>query len=195
MTGMRVEKLTLEQAQNIYEIYAREDFPPEEIKEFSVIRKRWEQTGYYAYAFYGEGQEPWAYAFLTADLEKRVLLLDYFAVTASNRGRGCGSAALNLLRDACAEWDALVIEVEDDELENIDEETCLLRKRRIAFYRNAGCSMTTVRSRVWGVDYRIMTLPLAGQSAEKDLPEKLCSVYRGLYSEEVLQKQFMITAR
>lgn len=192
--GIRMEQLTLRQAREIYEIYARADFPPDEIKPFAVIEEAWKKSGYYAYGFY-EQTSLCAYAFLVADIEKHVLLLDYFAVLGQRRGEGLGSRALKLLRKEYAEWDVLVIEVEDDELPAIDEETRTMRKRRISFYTDAGCRMSAVRSRLWGVDYRIIFMPLKDQHAGACLAEKLFSVYQSLYSEKTLRQHFTITAK
>lgn len=213
---IQARKLTLEEARRIYETYAKTDFPPEEIKPFSVIAGVWEQGGYHAYGFYeknaekatenmdkesgakpsGKVSEPLlcAYAFLVADKEKRMLLLDYFAVIKQKRGTGCGSAALSLLRKTCGDWNGLVIEVEDDELLSIDEGTRTMRKRRISFYTAAGCRMTGTRSRVWGVDYRLMIMPLSDELAENDMGEKVTSLYKCLYDEKTLRQHFAITA-
>lgn len=201
------KKLTLAEARRIYETYAKTDFPPEEIKPFQVIARTWEQGGYYAYGFYeksGEGsgqlledeseQIPCAYAFLVADKENQVLLLDYFAVMKQKRGEGYGSAALALLGEACADWNGLVIEVEDDELPTIDEGTRTMRKRRIAFYAAAGCEMTDIRSRVWNVDYRIMFMPLSDRQTKEGMAQKVISLYECLYDEKTLRQHFEITA-
>lgn len=191
--NLRAQRLTLDQAREIYEKYMRTDFPPEEIKPFAVIEEAWKQNSYHAYGFY-EGTALCAYAFLVADEAKRVLLLDYFAVMKIRRGQGVGSEALALLRQTCAEWNSIVIEVEDDELADIDEETRFMRKRRISFYTEAGVQMSGTRSRVWGVDYRIMVLPLTDLYAKGCMAEKLHAVYRRLYSEDILQRHFEITA-
>lgn len=191
---IRAQRLTFEEAREIYETHAREDFPPEEMKPVSVIEETWERGNYRAYGFY-EGTALCAYAFLVADKEKRVLLLDYFAVSGTRRGQGIGSRALMLLREACADWNALVIEVEDDELPGTDQETRDMRKRRISFYQEAGCVMTVTRSRVWGVDYRIMAMPLADSYAQGCMADKLHAIYRKLYSEDILRQHFTITAR
>ncbi|MBD5487680.1 MAG: 2-amino-4-hydroxy-6-hydroxymethyldihydropteridine diphosphokinase [Lachnospiraceae bacterium] len=194
MENVHIEHLTLEQAREIYGTYAQSDFPPEELKPFSVIEETWGRGNYHAYGFY-EGTTLCAYAFLMADVEKRLLLLDYFAVVGERRGQGYGSRALALLREGCAEWNALVIEVEDDELPDINEETRDMRKRRISFYTAAGCLMSTTRSRLWGVDYRIMVMPLTDQHAPRCMAEKLHAIYNNLYHEDVLRQHFAITAR
>lgn len=207
---MRARKLTLEEAREIYTDYLKRDFPPEEIKPFSIIGKMWEKGCYQAYGFYEERQadtragekgeldsirrELCAYAFLLENKEKQVLLLDYFAVCGQKRGKGYGSLALPLLKKECADYNALVIEVEDDELDGIDEEVRLVRKRRISFYTHAGCIMTSTRSRVWGVDYRIMVIPLRDTEAQRDMAEKVTALYGVMYHKEAMEKHFAITA-
>ena len=204
MHGIYAEKVSLETAREIYETYMKADFPPEEIKPFPVIEKMWKKNSYFIYAFYEDGARdskeqntddrrvPCAYAFLLADNKNHVLLLDYFAVSEKRRGEGYGSHALSLLREACADWNALIVEVENDELTDIDDETRTTRRRRISFYTEAGCLMTDVRSRLWGVNYRIMVMPLSDRYAGERIEEKLESLYRGMYNEEKLKKNFEI---
>lgn len=204
MPEIYTEKVSLETAREIYETYMKADFPPEEIKPFPVIEKMWKKNSYFVYAFYedaaksskaqntGDGRVLCAYAFLLADNKNQVLLLDYFAVLKEKRGGGYGSHAFSLLRETCADWNALIVEVENDELADIDDTTRITRKRRISFYTEAGCRMTDVRSRLWGVDYRIMVMPLLDRYAGEHIEEKLKSLYGGMYNENKLKENFVI---
>lgn len=197
MTGLQAKQLTLAGAQEIYDNYLKADFPPEEVKPFSAIRRMWEQKNYHAYGFYEQaagGEILCAYAFLMADSEKQMLLLDYFAVNSQLRGSGYGSAALALLREKCAGWNGILVEVEDDELPGLEEGIVNTRRRRISFYINAGCQMTTARSWLWGVDYRIMMLPVMDPHASEHAAKKLQAVYRCMYEEKILEQHFKITA-
>jgi hypothetical protein len=197
MVKLQARQLTLAQAEEIYDKYLKADFPPEEVKPFSAIRRMWEQKNYHTYGFYEQeaaGDLLCAYAFLMADNEKRMLLLDYFAVCSQLRGSGYGSLALALLRKECAGWNGILVEVEDDGLPGLEEETAHTRRRRIAFYAKAGCQMTTARSWLWGVDYRIMMLPVMDCHAGENAAEKVRSVYRCMYEEKILEKHFKITA-
>lgn len=197
MAKLRAKQLTLAETQKIYDNYLKADFPPEEVKPFSAIRRMWEQKNYHAYGFYEQTDERdtlCAYAFLMADNGKRMLLLDYFAVRSQMRGSGYGSLALALLRQECADWNGILVEVEDDELPGLKEEKVTTRRRRISFYTNAGCQMTTARSWLWGVDYRIMVLPVMEQHCCEHAAERIQSVYRCMYEEKVLEQHFRITA-
>lgn len=193
-------ELTIKEAKKIYTEHLKKDFPPEEVKPFFIIRKMWLKKKYYLYGFYEKGSPQGAdtlcaYAFLLADQKRRMLLLDYFAVCGQLRGAGYGSRALTMLREECGNWNGIVIEVEDDELPGLDEETRKIRKRRIAFYKGADCQMTTTRSRLWGVDYRIMVLPVMDRQAGEDMAGKVRSVYQGMYTDRILKKRFAITAK
>ncbi len=198
--GLYAGELTINVAEEIYEKHLKGDFPPDEVKPFSIIKEMWLKKNYYMYGFYekGKGQREetlCAYAFLLADHKRKMLLLDYFAVCGQLRGSGYGSCALAMLREECADWSGIMIEVEDDELPGLDEETRKVRQRRIAFYKGADCQMTTTKSRLWGVDYRIMVLPVMDSQAGEDMAGKIRSVYQCMYDDAVLQKRFAITAK
>lgn len=198
--GLYAGELTINVAEEIYEKHLNGDFPPDEVKPFSIIKEMWSKKNYYMYGFYekGKGQREetlCAYAFLLADHKRKMLLLDYFAVCGQLRGSGYGSCSLAMLREECADWNGIMIEVEDDELPGLDEETRKVRQRRIAFYKGADCQMTTTRSRLWGVDYRIMVLPVMDSQAGEDMAGKIRSVYQCMYDDAVLQKRFAITAQ
>lgn len=201
MDGLQVRELTFAQAAEIYKKHLKRDFPPAEVKPLLVIRQAWMKNRYHAYGFYKKFDKEevlCAYAFFLADNKNRMLLLDYFAVCEPLRGSGYGSCALGLLRRECAGWNAIVIEVEDDELPALDEETRRTRQRRIAFYETSGCFMTTTRSRLWGVDYRIMVMTGPEEEKQDDtvqsMAEKIRSLYEGMYEGKILKKHFEITA-
>lgn len=206
---IEIKRVTLDTARTLYETCLKKDFPPEEVKPFAVIEKMWNRDSYYVYAFYEQTDKEaveaagddldrlCAYAFLLADKQKRTLLLDYFAVCQSKRGEGYGSHALFLLCEACrADWNALLIEVEDDEMADIDEQTRTTRRRRISFYSAAGCLMTGVKSLLWDVNYRIMVMPLRDRHAKEHVDEKLCALYEGMHEKRgELQKHFAILSK
>lgn len=197
--GLYARELSIREAKEIYREHLKKDFPTEEVKPFFIIRKMWRQKSYYIYGFYEREAEQGAetlcaYAFLLADHKRRMLLLDYFAVCGQLRGAGYGSRALAMLREECVDWNGIIIEVEDDELPGLDEETRGIRKRRISFYKGADCQMTSTRSRLWTVDYRIMVLPVMDGRAGEDMAGKLRSVYQCMYADGILKKHFAITA-
>jgi GNAT superfamily N-acetyltransferase len=199
MIQLQAKKLTIEETKEIYEVYMHRDFPPEELKPFYMIEDMWSRESYFTYGFYenvgASGERKLrAYAFFVADNKERVLLLDYFAAVAETRGQGYGSAALQSLKTVCGDWKQIVIEVEDNELE-LPERVREVRNRRIAFYTKNGCRMTDTRSWVFGVDYRIMVLPVTQEWTGESMAGAVTSIYHCMHCEELLEKNFKIKVK
>lgn len=187
-----IKRLELEEARAVYIGCAHQDFPSDELKAFSTIERLWNKGGYHAYGFYdkaGDGLR--AYAFIAADKEADILLLDYFAVCEKERGKGYGAAALALLREACMQWAGIIVEVEDEAFAKSEEER-LTRSRRIAFYENNGVSMTDTKSFAFGVNYRLMVMPLKNELATEKVGEKLAAIYKKMLPKEIYEKAFGI---
>lgn len=186
-----IKSLKLDEAKGVYIGNAHRDFPSDELKPFSMIEKLWINMCYFGYGFYDSENILRAYAFFVADRSKKMLLLDYFAVCENSRGKGFGSAALALLKEKCMEWDGILFEVEDDTCADSEEER-LVRRRRIAFYEKCGVVMTDTRSHVFGVDYKLMVMPIANETAGERLDEKLSSMYRVMLPKNVFESVFRL---
>lgn len=186
------KKLSLEQARAVYIGNAHRDFPGDELKPFSMIEILHGNGCYECYGFYQqENDELCAYAFLMKDADTKMLLLDYFAVCEKLRGKGYGTASLQMLKRDLTDWNGIIFEVEDDEEAASDEEA-LIRKRRIAFYENNGVVMTDERSYVFGVDYKLMVLSLADKAAGEHMKEKITSVYKKMLPKKVFLEMFKL---
>ena len=96
-----------------------------------------------------------------------LVLLDYFAIDDSKRGKGYGSKALKLLQERYAGYRFfLEIERTDVEADNIEE-----RKRRKSFYLQNGMTELSVHAVLFGVK-----MELLGYQCEVNFEE-----YRNLY--------------
>lgn len=187
-----IKSLQLKEIKAVYKEHMHEDFPPDELKPFMLIRKLWNNGCYKCYGFYEkENDKLQAYAFTMADDSTNMLLLDYFAVCGDVRGKGYGSLALMLLKEACREWDGMIFEVEDDDSTDIEKEK-LIRRRRISFYERNGVKMTDKKSAAFGVDYKLMIMPLGNEAAQECLLENLASIYRKMLPEKVFHKAFRL---
>lgn len=199
-----VKSLDVREAKAVYIGHAHQDFPQNELKSFSMIEDLWNKGFYRGYGFYERVDQTTedngrntgkdilrAYAFTMADSDAHMLLLDYFAVCEEARGKGYGGEALALLKENCTEWDGIIFEVEDDESAESESEK-MLRQRRIAFYEKNGVEMTNERSFAFGVDYKLMVLPVAKENAGEDVGEKLSSIYQKMLSEQVFQTMFRL---
>ncbi|MDE5931621.1 MAG: GNAT family N-acetyltransferase, partial [Lachnospiraceae bacterium] len=155
------------EAKTVYIGRGHQDFPPNELKPFSMIEKLMNSGCYECCGFYEkETDELCAYAFMMADADTNMLLLDYFAVCEEVREKGYGSAAIELLKEDYTKWDGMIFEVEDDDTANTEEEK-QIRQRRIAFYERNGVVMTNQKSCAFGVDFKLMVMDL-GCVAKKD---------------------------
>lgn len=187
-----IKPLQLKEIKTVYKKHMQKDFPPGELKPFLLIRRLWNNGCYKCYGFYEiEDDRLQAYAFTMADDSTNMLLLDYFAVCGDVRGKGYGSQALMLLKEACGEWDGMIFEVEDDDSTDIEKER-LIRRRRISFYERNGVKMTDKKSAAFGVDYKLMVMPLGNESVQDRLPENLASIYRKMLPEKVFHKAFKL---
>lgn len=200
-----IKPLNLEEARAVYIGNAHRDFPSDELKPFSMIEKLWNNKCYFGYGFYeteiqekcdeDETEKPEdvlrAYAFLMADKSENMLLLDYFAVCEAARGNGYGTAALALLKEGCMEWGGMIFEVEDEDSAESEEEK-LIRKNRIAFYEKCGVIMTDIKSHVYGVDYKLMVMALASDTAGERLDEKITSIYKLMLPRYVFDSVFRL---
>lgn len=187
-----LKPLNLEEARAVYIGHAHKDFPSDELKPFSMIEMLWNKGCYKFYGFYyKEDDKLCAYAFTMADEAVNMLLLDYFAVCEYARGQGCGGAALSLLKSRCMEWDGIIFEVEDDDKAQSEDER-RIRARRIAFYENNGVVMSAVKSFAFGVDYKLMVMPLGNEKAAENVGEKLAAIYKKMLPEEIYRREFGI---
>lgn len=177
---MQIRLLDCAAAQQIYETYMVQDFPAAELKPFSAVREMIQAGIYEPLALYGEGGLLQAYAWQVLMPGERAALLDYFAVRGELRGSGVGTRALQALAQHYASRvDDLILECEHPD-EAPDRGVA---QRRIAFYLRAGAQATALESRVFGVRYRILTLPCGGHAEDAVVGRQLKELYRMMVPE------------
>ena len=173
MQNLKMRRLDMEQAAQIYKEKMKQDFPPDELKPFTMIEAASARGEYECLGFYA-ADALCGYAYLLR--RGRNYLLDYFAVRSDLRGSGYGSAILHMLHDAYADAAVLLIESENPDYA-ADSAELAVQQRRLRFYLHAGCADTGVTARVFGVEYRILELPLSGTHT----PDAIRRVYMQLY--------------
>ena len=176
----------------IYRRYMKKDFPANELKPLAMIYRALEQGAYACFALYsGEALLGYAFFYLLRRGAGALYLFDYFAVVPGRRDEGLGSSFLRLLSDALRGADCVVGEVEDPETA-ADAESRLTRERRLRFYLRNGVLDTGVRSRVYGVDYRVLELPTAGAHAPETVRDCYTALYRSMLPHSFFQKHFLV---
>ena len=181
MDKLTLRRLTMEQAEQVYTRYMKQDFPRDELKPFAMIREADARGEYECLGCY-DGDLLCGYAYLVK--LGREYLLDYFAVLADLRGSGYGSRILQVLRENYADAAAMLIESENPDFA-ADDDALRERRRRLRFYLHAGCLDTGVTACVFGVEYRVLELPVSGAHT----PDEIRGVYMRLY------KSFLSTPR
>lgn len=181
-----------EEARAVYIGRGHHDFPSNELKPFSMIEKLMNSGCYECCGFYEkENDELCAYAFMMADTDTNMLLLDYFAVCEEVRERGYGSIVIELLKEDYTKWDGMIFEVEDDDTADTEEEK-KIRQRRIAFYERNGVVMTKQKSSAFGVDFKLMSLGLGREIKEDNVGYLLSAIYRKMLPEKLFREQFRL---
>lgn len=189
---MEIRLLSREDLRKIYDGYMVEDFPADELKPWSAIEAMYDRDIYQSYGLY-DGQNLLAYACFTGQTKERWLLLDYYAVCAPYRSHGYGSQFLTGLWQTLRNVQGIFVEIEwVDAASNEDERQT--RSRRKNFYLRNGLKTTTIRSKLFGVDYEILLMPgIASDLTDAELLEELAKVYQAMFPGRAMDTFVQLT--
>ena len=127
----------------------REAFPREERKPFSII-KRMQKTGKTDIWIFEEDGKFLGMATTINGTDK--ILVDYFAVTKKERGKGNGGRMLEaIIKHYLPRAVFLEIEIPYEDADNYAE-----RKRRKSFYLSHGLCEIGTRAKLFGVDMELL---------------------------------------
>ena len=175
------KKLTIEQAEELYNTYLTHTFPADEVKPFKTLRGLMEKGQYSCFGFYEEDQLT-GYAFLCEDKEHTVPLLDYYEIMENRRGQGYGQKIIELLREIYKSYHYLILEVEDPEYAK-DEQDLNIRTRRIKFYEKCGLLYAGIKTNVFHVDYMVLLMVCEKEPSALEVREKVIEMYRAMIKE------------
>ena len=183
----QLKKLTLNEIKEIYDTHMQEAFPQSELRPYKNIEMLFHRGHYICYGLF-EDEKLIAYAYFSRTTDRQYVLLDYYAVVSGLRGGGIGSRMFSLLREEMQALDGILLEVESVESTQNPEEIAL-RERRIAFYERNGCTLTRAKCLLYGVDFRIMALPLAKPvPQDKAVLCELESIYHVMFDDALYAK-------
>ncbi len=142
--------LSTYQLEHIQKLYL-EAFPAIERKPFDILLKKRDEGVVELLSIESDEGEFKGLA-ITA-LYEDMVLLDYFAIDALQRGQGVGGEALKLLQSYYADR-RFILEIErtDVDVENIDQ-----RLRRKAFYLKNGMKLMPFLVNIFGTDMEVLT--------------------------------------
>lgn len=193
MPAFTVEELTLAQLRALYFGRMQEDFPQNEIKPLSAIERAYNRGEYVCFGAM-DGEDILAYAFFIRlrKEEKEFALFDFFAVKKEARCTGIGSAFLQrLIAGPLKSMAAVLLEVEDPACA-WDEEERSIRNRRLRFYLRNGLTDASVTAVVYGVQFRILALPVGPCPSPDDTRRMYADLYRAVMPPRIFASEVLI---
>ena len=122
----------------------RSAFPQDERKPFPVIRRMFREKKADIWCILADGR---FVGMATTVNGSEQILIDYFAISEKNRGRGMGKAAMECLLSLYPDK-GIFLEIESADRPGLDQPQ---RKKRKEFYLNCGFLELGVRAKVFGV--------------------------------------------
>lgn len=192
---MEMRELSEEQMTATYQRYMVADFPQDELKPLDRILYMIKTGLCCAYGLYDnekDGGELRGYATFIVPNGLRYGLLDYLAVLKEYRGTGIGHSFFHLVgATLSARYPALrgfFIESEAVAFA-ADARERRIREKRISFYVQNKCLMTTLGSRLFGVTYSVLLYDFysgtrnAASTEDMASIDDLDAIYRAMFSE------------
>ncbi len=171
------------QIEYIYNTFMVNDFPPDELKPLNLLLKMVENGLCTYYALFS-GEEVLSYFGLC--VKDGYALVDYLAVNPKYRGAGIGTKTLTYLKQA-AKDNIILVECEDTAAASTPAELNT-RIRRIAFYERAGFKLRGVKSKLFGVDYLLLTYPEKANNPK----EGYKTVYLSMLGQDLYNKNMVL---
>lgn len=174
----------------IYKTHLVADFPSSERRPLSAIRRMF-NSGNYRVLIWEEDGKMLAYASFVCDESMDGVLLDNYAVNSDQRGSGIGSRFLAAM---CEYWhtNGMLIECESPESAKEEKER-ITREKRIAFYLRNGARKTDCVWEAFGVDFKLLYLPVEGEITDAMVGRRVAALYRIALPGLVFRKYTKLT--
>ncbi len=186
-----VEPLTLKQIRQLYAERLIKDFPSDEIRRLTNLERSYQRGEYLCFGAMSNGSIL-AYAFFVKLGENDCALLDYFAVAPEHRDHGLGGAFLRkLMAGPLRGLQGALLEIEDPSKAESEAERSL-RERRMQFYLRNGMVSTGVRSKAFGVDFLLLSMPVGSSPSPDDVRRMYARLYHAILSADVYAMQVVI---
>lgn len=182
---MKLKELSQETVIEIYNQHMIIDFPQDELKPLKRILDMMTSGLCCAYGIY-EQDNLRGYALFIIPDGLRYGLIDYLAVLKEYRGTGVGHVFFALIGETLTAKYPLLkgffIESEDIAYA-ADAKERLTREKRISFYTQNNCVMTTLGSRLFGVTYSILVYEFGTKTETMVSREDLNNIYLAMFSK------------
>lgn len=180
---MELRELSVKELSDIYNRYMTTDFPSDELKPLERIVHTMRTGLCTAYGIFEHGDLR-GYAIFIVPEGMRYGLLDYLAVLQDYRGTGVGHEFFGLIGDTLIrkypQLSGFFIESENIEFaaDDADQRT---REKRISFYRQNHCTMTSLGSMLFGVTYSILAYSFDDGFESAPRLEDLDAIYIAMF--------------
>jgi len=170
----------------------KRDFPANELPPFFAVKRNFDKNIYDG--FYLTDETPdisnlsnIGYAVITAPVNLKYALINYFAIFPGQRSKGLGSEFLKILVSRYSDR-TLVLEADDPgAAKNADLRNDA--ERRVKFYERAGFHVIpTERAKIFGVDMLIMASGHDGQDEKLNAREIMHSLYLPAFDSKLWLK-------
>lgn len=186
---MEIKELKKSDIEAVYHSRMKSDFPPEEIRPWEMFERSFSMGLYKGYGLYENGKLL-SYAAFTFSLSRETVLLDYFAVDSSLRGKGIGGNFLSELSEIFKNK-LLLLEVENPRFAN-DSGDLSVRTRRINFYKRCGAYLSDITTKVFEADFAVMYFSKEGEKSGEEIRSAVKEIYSAMFTEEILEKHVKV---
>ncbi|MCR5753312.1 MAG: GNAT family N-acetyltransferase [Acetatifactor sp.] len=190
---MEIRLLDLEQIRKVYKEYMVKDFPDDELKPLKMIEKSYEEGMYESYGLFEENNLC-GYAYfvkIANENDRNDYIFDFFAVREDLRDKGYGTCFLELLKKRFANAGSMLGEVENPD-SAADETEKKTRLRRLDFYLRNGIVDTEVEVTLFGVDYKVLEVPLVTRHSVEEVKRIYRRIYRTILPAQMYEKRVEI---
>jgi len=187
---MKIKRLDIEQIRQVYLEYMVKDFPDDELKPLKMIEQSYAEGIYESYGLF-EKEILCGYAYfvkVAAEHGKSDYIFDFFAIREDLRDKGYGTLFLGLLKNCFTDANSMLGEVENPDYAE-DEEEKKVRLRRLDFYLRNGIVDTGVTVQLFGVEYRVLEVPLTRSHEADEVREIYGRIYRTILPDEMYVKR------
>lgn len=147
-----IQSIDAQTLETLYHTHMKEAFPPEELKPLKRMLTMQAEGRYQVWGYYDEAE---LLAYACVYVSERYALLDYYATTKLQRGKGHGSAFLKRLLEEIYSSQIMLIEIEAVE-DAVDQADRAIRERRLAFYERLGFRLTLTEGFIYSVHYAVL---------------------------------------
>lgn len=185
-----IRRLSFDELKLLHRDCIKRDFPKNEVRPYSMVKKLANEKLYIAYGAYCNNKLV-AYATFFNLPESPVVLLDYLAVQPQYRGTGIGSSFFSefkgIVKKEFPYSSVIAIECENPQFATSTKDKAT-REKRINFYIRNGAVITQSTLYAFGVNYNLLAVYLDNSKQKINLGESVYKLY--LYGFKNLLKGF-----